>query len=320
MSRSPQMMLHVSFVALAVSIFAALLPGPTRAASPDLPPEAQKALRAIYSGDTQHGAALARAFEEAQPQNPLGYLLEGEALWWQRYCEACEIKYGMVEAWKHSKRRDDEAYLALADKAIALAQAQLGNSDTAQLHFYAGMGYALKVRVYGLRGENRAAARAAVAARAHMLDALKLDPQMGDATAAMGLYNYYVETLSPIVKFLRFLMGIPGGDKQEGVRQMQIGMIQGKLLAVDVRFILARALRQYDHQYEQALPIAQPLVARYPRNPLFLLLVGNLDEELGRNAAAQENFRAVEQLPDEPASPCLARARDLARTFSASLR
>lgn len=314
------MMLHVSFVALAVSIFAALLPGPTRAASPDLPPEAQKALRAIYSGDTQHGAALARAFEEAQPQNPLGYLLEGEALWWQRYCEACEIKYGMVEAWKHSKRRDDEAYLALADKAIALAQAQLGNSDTAQLHFYAGMGYALKVRVYGLRGENRAAARAAVAARAHMLDALKLDPQMGDATAAMGLYNYYVETLSPIVKFLRFLMGIPGGDKQEGVRQMQIGMIQGKLLAVDVRFILARALRQYDHQYEQALPIAQPLVARYPRNPLFLLLVGNLDEELGRNAAAQENFRAVEQLPDEPASPCLARARDLARTFSASLR
>lgn len=319
MSRSPQIMSRVSFVALALSIFAAVRPAPARAADLDLPPQAQKALKAIYSGDAQQGASLARAFEQAQPQNPLGYLLEGEALWWQRYCEACEIKYGMVEAWKHTKRRDDQAYLALADKAIALAEAQLANSNTPQLHFYAGMGYALKVRVYGLRGENRAAARAAVAARSHMLDALKLDPQMGDATAAMGLYNYYVDTLSPIVKFLRFIMGIPGGDKEEGVRQMQFGMTQGKLLAVDVRFILARALRQYDHKYADALSIAQPLVTRYPRNPMFLLLVGNLNVELGRNAEAQDNFRAVEQLPAVPASPCLDHARDLARSFSASL-
>src|SRR5262249_27717967 len=202
----------------------------------------------------------------------------------KRYCVALEIKYGMVESWSHTKDHGDESYFSLADRAIQLAQAQLAKSDTAEMHFYAGMGNALKVRVLGLRNENRAAARAAVAARTEMMRALELDPQMADATAALGLYNYYVDTLSPIVKVLRFFMGIPGGNRELGVAQMKTGMEHGVILNVDVRFILARALRQYDQKYEEALEIAEPLVARYRRNAMFLLLLGNLNVEMGSKA------------------------------------
>jgi hypothetical protein len=304
--------------ALAIAVASPFAGIPVQATGLQVPPDAQKALDAIYSGHARQGAALARSFEQIEPQNPLGYLIEDEARWWERYCEACEIKWGIVEAWRHEKRPGDEEYFALADKAIGLANAQLKKSDTAEMHFYAGMGYALKVRMYGLRGENRAGAKAGVAARSEMLAALKIDPQMADATAAVGIYNYYVDTLSPMLKFLRFLMGIPGGDKQEGVQQMKIGMTQGKLLDVDVRFILASALRRYDQQYQHALSVAQPLVEKYPRNPMFLLLAGNLNVELGRNAQAQEYFRGVEQLSGD--SPCVAHSRDLARSFSAPVR
>ena len=158
------------------------------------------------------------------------------------------------------------------------------------MHTFAGLGWALQVRVYALRGDNRAAARAAVSARTEMLTALKLDPEMADATAALGIYNYYVDTLSPLVKLLRIFMGIPGGEKQVGVNQMTIGMNRGSFLAVDIRFILARSLRTYDEKYEQALSVAEPLAARYPRNPIFLLLLGNLNAELGRNAKAVRIF------------------------------
>ena len=309
-----------SGIAAASALLLAFTAIPARAAKLNILPDAQAALDAIYNGDAQQAVALARGIERERPQNPLGYLIEGEALWWQRYCEACEIKWGMIEAWEHDKRSEDEAYFALADQAIGLAQAQLANSETAEMHFYVGMGYALKVRVYGVRGENRNAAKAAVRARAEMLRALEIDPQMADATAALGLYNYYVDTLSPIVKLLRFFMGIPGGDKEKGVEQMKTGMNQGTLLAVDVRFILARALRQYDHKYEEALAIARPLVERYPRNPMFLLLAGNLNAELGRNAKAAEYFRDVQEQPADPASPCLAHARGIAQSFSAALR
>jgi tetratricopeptide (TPR) repeat protein len=99
---------------------------------------------------------------------------------------------------------------------------------------------------------------------------------------------------------------------------METGMNQGGFLAVDARFILARVLRQYDQKYEQALSDAEPLVARYPYNPLFFLLLGNLNAELGRNAKASEYFHSAlqSQLPD---SACTARIRYIANSFLASL-
>jgi len=303
----------------------------THAGGITIPAEAQRAMDKIYSGDPDGAIPLVRALQQAQPEHPLGYALEGEALWWKRYCGALEIKYGMVDSWKRSREHEDDSYFRLADRVVHLAQAQLEKSDTAEMHVYAGMGWALKSRMYGLRGENRNVAHAGVNARTEMLRALELDPQMADATAGVGIYNYYVATLSPIVKMMRFFMGIPGGDKEKGVKQMEIGMNHGALLRVDVRYIFAKSLRQYDQKYEKALAIAEPLVERYPQNPIFLLLVGNLNAELGRNDKAAGSFQAVLKIPAGSAdcgacsgcascSPCAARVHELARSFLNSLQ
>jgi len=295
-----------------------LSPLSSRAGGLKISPEEKQALDILYNGDAEGAIAAARKVQVTQPDQPIGFLLEAEARWWQRYCAAIEIKYGMVEAWKRSKEPGDDEYLRLTDKAIQAADAQLARAETAEMHFYKGMGYALKVRVYGLRSENRNAARAAVTGRAEMLRALELDPDLADATAVLGLYNYYVSTLSPIVKLLRFFMGIPGGDKETGVKQMETGMTHGVVMDVDVRFILARALRQYDQKYDQALEIAQPLAARSPHNPNFLLLLANLHAELGHNEKAAEYLRAVLALPPG-SSPCADHAHDLAKAFLSSL-
>jgi hypothetical protein len=285
-----------------------------------LSPAATHALDQIYSGDPDSATATARSIEGQQPQSPLGYLLEAEADWWKIYCGACEIKWGMLDAWKRPKRGEDEAYFALADKAISLARDQIAKSDTADMHLYAGLGLALKARLYGLRDEKRATAHAGVAARAEFIRALQLDPDLADATAALGLYNYYVDTLSAIAKMLRFFMGIPGGNKEEGIRQMRVGIDHGVMLAVDSRFYLAKSLRTYDQRYPDALTTAEPLVTRYPHNPIFLLLVGNLDREVGNNENAAEYFHDVLALPDSASDPaCIARVRDLANSFLASL-
>jgi len=309
---------YLRSMTLCAILIAAFVAPSARATGITLPPKAMQALDKIYAGDPDAAIAIAHDIEQAQPDHPLGYLIEGEARWWKRYCPACEIKYGILEAWKRTKEADDAAYLALTGKVTTLAEARLAKSDTAEMHTYAGLGWALQVRVYALRGENRAAAHAGVSARAEMLAALKLDPEMADATAALGIYNYYVDTLSPIVRLLRIFMGIPGGDKQTGIKQMEIGMNQGSFLAVDIRFILARSLRTYDQKYEEALSDAEPLLARYPRNPVFMLLLGNLNMELGRNAKASEYFHAV-QKTSIPDSACAARMRELANSFLASL-
>lgn len=308
--------------AAAVMACVALSCVPARGGGLTIPPEAQQVLNKIYEGDTGAAIPLARAIEQAQPEHPLGFALEGEALWWDRYCGALELKYGIIDAWKRSKDRGDESYFKLTDHVVHLAQAQLAKADTAEMHVYAGMGWALKARLYGLRGENRNVAHAGVNARAEMLRALELDPQMADATGGLGLYNYYVATLPGIVKFIRFFMGIPGGDKEAGLRQMRIGIKDGVLLRVDVRFIFAKSLRLYDQKYDEALGIALPLVEQYPKNAIFQLLVGNLNAELGHNEKAAEYFHAAQKIVATPAgnSGCAARVSDLGDAVLNSLR
>jgi len=300
---------------------ALLMAAPARAGGLTLSPEAAHALDQIYSGDPDAGIATARHIESEQPQSPVGYLLESEAQWWKTYCAACEIKWGEIDAWKRERKPDDEAYLALADKAVSLARDQIAKSDTAEMHVYAGLGLALKARLYSLREDRRATAHAGVSARSEFLRALQLDPDMADATAGLGFYNYYVDTLSAVAKMLRFFMGIPGGNKQEGIRQMQVGIDRGAFLSVDARFYLAKNFRTYDQRYQDALATAEPLVARYPHNLMFLLLVGNLNVELGKNAKAAEYFRDVLALPNaaDPDPACAARAHDVAKSFLATL-
>ncbi|MFY9801641.1 MAG: hypothetical protein WAK78_01565 [Candidatus Acidiferrales bacterium] len=288
-----------------------------------LPPEATQAMETMYSGDFDGAIAILHGLEQAQPENPLGYLLEGEALWWKIYCADSQVKYGMVDAWKRGKRPGDEEYLALTDKITRLAQEQLAKSDTAEMHLYAGLGWALRARMDALRGENRAVAHAGVAARAEFLRALELDPQMADATGGLGLYNDYVDSLPGIVKFLRIFMGIPGGNKKEGIEQMRTAIEHGVLVPVEMRFYLAKNLRTYDLEYEKAIAVAEPLVARYPKNPIFQLMMGNLQIEMGRTEKAAEYFRAASKLgtPDPgcgkcpecgSCTTCAAHARELA--------
>jgi hypothetical protein len=304
-----KLLIGISFYILALFCAA-----PAGAGGIALSPEASRALDQIYSGDPDAAMTTARGIEQSHSDSPVGYLLEAEAEWWKTYCAACEMKWGMLDAWKRGKKPEDDAYLALADKAIDFAHTQIAKSDTAEMHVYIGIGLALKARLYGLRDEKRGVAHAGVAARAEFLRALQLDPDMTDATAGLGLYNYYVDTLSGIARMLRFFMGIPGGNKEEGIRQMKIGMERAAFLSVDTRFYLARNLRTYDQRYDDAIAAAAPLTERYPRNPIFLLLLGNLSAELGRGAKASEYFRAAENasIPD-PA--CAARIRSLATSL-----
>ena len=312
-----------SVIARVLSPFAvlliALVAAPQlRAGEINLPPDARRAMADIYGGNPAAAIPLARSIQQSEPDQPLGYLLEAEADWWNIYCAACQIKWGMIDDFNHGRRAPHDAYLNLADQVIALAKAQLAKSDTAEMHVYAGLGYALKARVYDERDEHRNVARAGVAARTEFLAALKLDPDMADATAGLGFYNYYVDTLSPIVKVLRFFMGIPGGNKQQGIAQMQQGAAHGVLFAVDTRYYLAKNLRTFDLKYADALDVAQPLVQQYPHNAIFLLLVGNLNAELGRSATATSYFRAAldAQVPNPD---CAQRVKAIATEFLASL-
>jgi len=186
------------------------------------------------------------------------------------------------------------------------------------MQFYAGMGDALAARLYGLRGESRNAARAGVRAREHLLRAIALDPGLADADLGLGLYNYYADTLSAAARVLRFFMGIPGGSKQDGIQQLEHAIAEGVLTSTEARFYLAINLHNYDQKYERALELAGPLVEKYPANPLFQLIRGDLYAKLGRKESAAECYRAAAALPVRDPE-CRAHIRELVRASLAAV-
>jgi hypothetical protein len=270
-----------------------LAPRDSAARNLSLPPGTDAILEHIYSGRSDLAIPEAQTLEREQPEHPLGYLLEAEARWWEIWCLSAEYKYGMNLPRHRGKAPGDQAYLDVVAKAEALAEASLAKHESAETHLYAGMAGGLASRMYGLRAENRAAARAGVRAREHFLRTLALDPSLVDADMGLGLYNYYVDTLSTIARVLRFFMGIPGGSKEDGIRQLQLAIEHGQLTPVLARYYLAINLHLFDQKYEQALQTATPLVDKYPENPVFRLVRGDLYGKLGRKALAVADYRAA---------------------------
>jgi tetratricopeptide (TPR) repeat protein len=295
-----------------------LLAIPARASRLPLPPETSSIVDKIYSFDLDGAAVAAQRMQQERPEYPLGYLLHSEALWWKIWCESAEFKYGMTDARRRPKIEADQLYFQLAAKASSLAEAQIKRQETAEMQFYAGMGDAAAARLFGLRGENRNAARAGVRAREHFLRAKALDPALADADAGLGLYDYYVDTLSAMARILRFFMGIPGGSKQEGVQLLEHAISEGELTSSLARFYLALNLHRYDLRYEKALAVISPLADRYPTNPLLQLARGDLYAKLGRKQQALASYRAAGALA-VPNAQCQARIQELVRLSIAAL-
>src|SRR5499427_10246023 len=296
----------------------AFLPSSARASGLNLPPETSAILEKIYSFDLDGAQEATRHLQKEYPDHPIGYLLESDALWWRFWCTAAEFKYGMTDARRRSKLPADPHYLELAAKASALASTQIQKSESAEMQFYAGMADAAAARLYALRGENRNTARFGVRARDHFLRAKTLDPNLADADFGLGLYNYYVDTLSAAAKILRFFMGIPGGSKQEGVRLLEHAIADGVLTPSIARFYLAMNLHRYDQQYGRALATIGPLVEKYPSNPLFQLARGDLYAKLGRKQQALQCYRAAASLQVRD-SVCQARIQLLVRNSVTAL-
>ena len=281
-------------------------------------PQASAVLEEIYSGDLDSAREDAVRLERELPEDPLGYLLEADAMWWKIWCMSAEFKYGMTFPRHRAKLAADRRYLELAAKVSSLAEAQIAEHETPEMQFYAGMGDALAARLYGLRGEGRNTARAGVRAREHLLRAATLDPQLADADFGLGLYNYYIDTLSSAARVLRFFMGIPGGSKRDGIRQLQHAIDDGVLTPAEARFYLAINLHNYDQQYERALEVIGPLVEKYPSNPLFQLARGDLYAKLDRKPQALDCYRAAQAATTRDPE-CANHVSELARASLAAI-
>jgi tetratricopeptide (TPR) repeat protein len=266
----------------------------TLAGAPDLPqrrprppagrgrgaaPPATPARPALVRGEE----ALARAYDlilDARFD-----LVDGEL---RRACtqappEACGVLAATSLWWRiladPFNRSLDDDFSTAVDEAIRTTESWTVRApDDAEAWFYLGGAYAARVQWRVLREERVAAARDGKRIKQALERAIELAPGLEDAYFGIGLYKYYADVAPTAAKVLRFLLLLPGGNKEEGLAQMLRARNGGRLLQGEADYQLHLIYLWYERQPQRALELLRGLQKRYPGNPLFPAQIAEIED------------------------------------------
>lgn len=173
-------------------------------------------------------------------------------------------------ALEPESRQRDTAFSRIVNKAIASTDAWTRREpDRAEAWFYRGAAYGVRVQWRVLREERLAAARDGKRIKEALEQALALDPALHDAKFGLGMYRYYAAVAPAALRMLRWLLLLPGGDRDEGLRQMIEARNLGEIVHGETDYQLHLVYLWYEDRSRDALAIIRSLQERFPRNPLF---------------------------------------------------
>lgn len=196
----------------------------------------------------------------------------------------------------HADPKAAARFSAAVEKAIELAQARLrvNPNDEQALHAL-GSSYAMRTHYdFMVLKAWRAAVSDASEARRYDARVLQLDPQNYDAMLMQGAYDYAIGSLPWHARLLGYLIG-KSGDKNRGIRTLQLVAEKGKRGRTDAQVLLAVIYRR-EKQPARAIEVLDPLIRAYPRNYLFRLEKAHMYSDLGNKEAALACLREVEQM------------------------
>ena len=193
-------------------------------------------------------------------------LLEVVSLWWQ------------IQLDPKNRIRDEE-FRTKSDAVIAAIAAWTEREPMrGEAWFYLGGAYGARAQWRVLREERLAAARDGKRIKNALEQALELDPSLHDAYFGIGLYHYYADVAPAALRFLRWMLLLPGGDRLEGMREMLRARSEGQLLQSEADYQLHLIYLWYEKQPQRALQLLRGLRSRHPRNPLFVQLIAEIQD------------------------------------------
>ena len=162
--------------------------------------------------------------------------------------------------------------------------------------FYLAQGYMMRAQYRvnhdkGMWGAARDGARAK-----RLIDIyVKRYPQHADAYFTLGLYNYYVDIAPAFVRVLRLFLFLPGGDRVEGLKQIERAYTQGSLFSFPAGMILMEIYSTYEHRGAEAVLVGERLWRDFPNNPDVGMQLGELyaSPAIEDLAAAAERYESV---------------------------
>ncbi len=233
--------------------------------------------------------------------------------------EACMLLGLAAERWQlelDSQNKSHDAHLlAGAEAAIRATEAWTAREPSrAEAWFYLGASYTVRALMHGLRLERLAAARDGKRIKNALERALALDPGLDDAHFGIGAYKYLAGVVPAPARLLAWLLLLPGGDRVKGLQEMNDARARGVLLADEADYQLHWFYLWYEHQPDKALALLQGLRSRFPRNPIFMWRIAEVqDVHFHDRPASRDTYRELVALAENrrvaATDVALARAR-----------
>jgi hypothetical protein len=276
----------------------------------EVPAALEAALHSLRNGQYKETLEASQKLQEDYPSHPLAFLIAAESAWGLIFCETGHINSREIWSLAEDKASTfDDAFFQSVEAGLAAAKVMRETSDTAAIGaFYEGMAHGVRARLYTLRAEVLSSGRAGKQMREALLEAASLDAELqADAETGLGVYDYYADALSPFVKFFRFFLLIPGGDRERGMAQLESASRNALLVAPEARYELAKIYGLREDRPGDALPLFIGLADQYPDNAFFALSAAIQAERAGDKELAADLARKAAQSAGQMDDVCRAR-------------
>lgn len=151
------------------------------------------------------------------------------------------------------------------------------NDKSAPGYLYRGWAHLFRAQMHTLCDEYWSAGRQAKAGKEDIDRALALAPGTPDAQCILGTYLYFADILPRIVKLVRTVVRVPGGDRDRGIELLRAAAAADGYNQLDSRALLGVIAVAFEGDLDTGGPIFESLMRDYPNNPRLLEPLAVLD-------------------------------------------
>jgi tetratricopeptide (TPR) repeat protein len=284
---------RVNQIARVLLLIGALCSGSTSIQAADaLHQDILAAQEALYRGDFDQALDQFSAITQTYPDDPKGYFFLALTYRWLTRTDPGSSDY--QELFERAAARS-------ITESYALMEEDKKNAE-AILYLAASYGYRSEYYNFLKQSWNRAY-NDGVKMREYLEKAEKFPDQPIDVQLGYGLYNYYAYLYREKIGWWRFLLSLPKGDKEKGLRLLEQVREEGLYARIEAWYFLIEIYKDEKERETQAraLTLSEELHQKYPQNPFFHTLLAGIYHKQHKWQRSIETARdIVAQAPGHP--------------------
>ena len=181
------------------------------------------------------------------------------------------------------------------DRSIEIADQRLDRDDQDVVAMgWGGSSRLLRAQLHAKQRRVLKAAYEAKRAKRMLERSIKIGAHPPDVYFGLGMFNYYASQIPTILKGLRFLLALPGGDRDLGLDQLEEASHESRYFALEARMVLTSIYSsRNERMFEEALSEAGRALEIEPRRVAVLHAASLLDVDLYRARVALDALSAA---------------------------